>query len=127
MKAAETLIAWNDGAGNGAVAVGPLIEKGGADWTAPYRLTGGAAYAERRDMIGREQTLAVMADWFALVYGYGVHPVVAHQAFQHIDEYREFVNEIGHGLDRLDYLAPDIATETRGQVVHAWIVPGESK
>src|SRR5262245_15600200 len=107
IKAADALIAWNgiDDVGRqdsppGAIAIGPLLEEDEGDWAGCYENTGGAAHVFRRDMRDMEQKLAVMSDWYMLVYGYGINPYLAHRAFLLIDEYQAVIKQIGLGPDR---------------------------
>jgi hypothetical protein len=112
MKASEAVIAWNgstthrDEGQAGSIAVGPLLFDGDTDWTRPYFYTGGAA---------------VLRDFYALVFTYGLHPYLVHRALLHIDEYQDIIkamgagpdkDELGHdpdvGYARLDYPVPAV-------------------
>lgn len=140
MLAAETLIAWNaddDTSGKipaGSVAVGPLIEERERDWTEGYTSTGGAANIYRRSLSGVEQRLAVMWDFYTLVYLYGLSPYVVHRAFLHIDEYQEVIKDMGAGPARgelghdpeIPYgrassrPVPAVSERPYGRSVHVW-------
>lgn len=96
MKASEALIAWTpnfdhnaDNPTRGQVKVGRLLQKHEADWTAPYQMTGGAAYTARRTLDKWQSIAMVFVDFQTLVVGYGIDPQVAHEAFLAIDEYRQ--------------------------------------
>lgn len=139
MRASDALVAWNGAecligaAPPMSVAVGPLLRDGDADWTEPYRCTGGASNSYRRKMDGTAQEFEVLAEWYGLVFGYGVHPVIAHRAFLHIDEYQTLVKRIGWGPGkgepghdpntphgRLDYPTPEFDVHEQHGVVHVW-------
>jgi hypothetical protein len=144
IKANNVLVAWNGaddadqalirGAPAGAVAVGPLLHDGEADWTAGYMCTGGAAEVDRRKMNGMPLRFYVMRDWYELVYGYGLHPFVVHTAFLHIEEYQKIIKEMGMGPGRgefghdpdvgygrsVSYPVPEIEIRRIGQSVHVW-------
>ena len=94
MKASEALIAWTPSAEleevtYGMIKIGPVIKTGEPDWTEGYVCTGGAAYADRREMQGQEQLLAVLIDIAGLIIRDGLIPEVVHEAFLEIDEYRD--------------------------------------
>jgi hypothetical protein len=105
MKAADALIAWNGAdhpafrrdAPPGSIGIGPLQTETEPDWAGPYARTGGAAYVGRRQLRGLPQQHQVMLDWYRLVYGYGIHPYLAHRAFLLIDEYQEVIKDMGCG------------------------------
>jgi hypothetical protein len=144
MKAAQALIAWNPATGDyraeaappGAIGVGPLYSEhdGNGDWAGLYRCTGGAAYTDRRKLFGVSQQLAVMKEWYMLVYSYGIDPYLAHLAFLMIDEYQAVIKGMGfgpakgeHGFDPQIGFGRAIATEQprvrirhRGEVSHFW-------
>jgi hypothetical protein len=151
MKAAETLIAWNDatddtfaGAPPGSLAVGPLLHEDEPDWTESgkgrlYTNTGGAAWVDRQTMRGLIQRHHVVLDWYKLVYVSGLHPYVVHIAFLHIDEYLAAIKEMGCGPDRdelghdpevghgraVRYPVPKIKTHRIGRSIHVWPVETE--
>jgi hypothetical protein len=110
MKAAATLIAWNDvrdaswrpaqgAAPPGAIGIGPLLRDGDGDWPSFYACSGGAAYA-RRHAKGVNQRLEVLCDFYQLVYSYGINPYIAHRALLLIDEYRDVIKWMGSGPDK---------------------------
>jgi hypothetical protein len=108
LKASETLIAWTPAdseptgktfkAPAGSIAVGPIIDDW--DWAYPYSCTGGAAWVHRRYLHGMAQQLAVMRDWYQLVYSEGLHPYIVHRAFLLIDEYQTMIKQWGCGPDK---------------------------
>lgn len=139
MLAAETLIAWNRAGYSssrvppGSVAVGPLLSEDEGDWTDGYLNTGGAANMYRRSLSAAEQKLAVIRDFYSLVYTDGLNPYVVHRAFLHIDEYQEFIKEMGAGpapdeigydpeisYGRSDYPVPEVVERRLGRSVHVW-------
>jgi hypothetical protein len=99
MKAAETLIAWNDAEPNqpdgcgppGSIGIGPLLIPGEDDWTRRYGNTSGAAEYKRRDQSGVVLERELMSDWYMLVYSYGLHPYLVHRAFLLIDEFQAII------------------------------------
>ena len=127
MKASEAVIAWNgstthrDEGQAGSIAVGPLLFDGDTDWTRPYFYTGGSAEVYRRNLPEKDQQFAVLRDFYALVFTYGLHPYLVHRALLHIDEYQDIIkamgagpdkDELGHdpdvGYARLDYPVPAV-------------------
>lgn len=106
MKAAEALIAWNsveDADGKmppGSVAIGPLLRDNEGDWTDGFTNTGGAAEMHRRTLTRQDQELAVLKDFYLLVYSYGLAPYVVHRAFLHIDEFQTVIKSMGAGPSR---------------------------
>ena len=141
IKARDAMIAWNKSeAGeyvktpSGAVAVGPLLQPEEADWAAAYEYTGGATNTYRRELTDIEQKLHVLRDWYELVYGFGVHPYVAHRAFLIIEEYQDIIkamnmgpaeDEPGHdpnvGFGRSsESPVPAISINNIGLSVHIW-------
>jgi hypothetical protein len=100
VKAAEALIAWTpakdwyaDRPTSGQVKVGPLLRRESEpDWTAPYAMSGGAAYTVRRDMPEWQQIAMVFIEFHTLVVRDGIDPKVAHEAFLAIDEYRQRIS-----------------------------------
>jgi len=99
MRAAEALIAWTpnkdyeaDSPTRGQIKVGPLLHHGMADWTLPYRCTGGAAYAHRRSIDGWRQIAMIFIEFNSLVLMHDMDPKVVHEAFLAIDEYRQRIS-----------------------------------
>ncbi len=97
MKFADALIAWTpanyESKTAGQIKVGELLRDGQADWTKPYAMTGGAAYAEVRDLKGADATARVFIDYHHIVVRDGLDPRVAHDAFITIDEFAEALAE----------------------------------
>jgi hypothetical protein len=108
MKANEALIAWTpagdpDDPTSGKVKVGELLSNPHAkDWTDPFTHTGGAAYAEVRELTGHASVARLFIDFHTLVVGDGIDPKVAHEAFLAIDEYRAFISPDIPGADLAD-------------------------
>ena len=106
MKASEAVIAWNgstthrDEGQAGSIAVGPLLFDGDTDWTRPYFYTGGAAEVYRRNLPEKDQQFAVLRDFYALVFTYGLDPYLVHRALLHIDEYQDIIKAMGAGPDK---------------------------
>lgn len=106
MRAAETLILWNGALSPGeapsehwgpagGIAIGPLDNDCNS-----YSCSGGAAYVARRKLTGLPPQFHVLRDWYELVYGYNLHPYVAHRAFLLIDEYQAIIKRMGCGPDK---------------------------
>lgn len=102
MRLAESLIAWNDNSDQ--IAVGGFVSEGDVDWTRPYRKTGGAAYAEVRDLEGIEARHYIMSEFLGIVIRDRVDLDAAHKAFLAIDEYRQAVP---HDVDGADQFVED--------------------
>ena len=140
MQAAVTLIAWNsrsdteEKAPAGSLAVGPLLQANEGDWIDWYTSTGGAAYAGRQNLTECDQVMAVLQDFYRLVYLEGLDPYIVHRAFLHIDEYQEFLRdmeagpapgELGHDpqlpFGRSDnYALPEVNERRIGRSIHIW-------
>lgn len=140
MKAAETIIVWNDAetgwrkSPSGSMAVGFLIGSAEGDWTRDYRFSGGAAHTFRRQLTGIEQKFHVLRDYYELVYVFGLHPYLVHRAFLLIDEYQAITRdggfgpapgEIGHDPDvgygrAVGLPLPKIQTFRIGSSCHFW-------
>lgn len=101
MKIRETMTAWtpntewyDDYSTKGQVRIGPLIGEGMADWTKGERHTddlpfsGGAAWLEMRNAPVHEALVRMFVEFHSMVFRDGIDPLVAHQAFLGIDEYR---------------------------------------
>jgi len=85
-------------------------------------------------MSGLAQQLAVMADWYRLVYCNGIEPYLAHLAFLEIKEYQTFIKYNGAGPDKgerghdpnISYgrsirtPLPEVKIVRQGEVVHFW-------
>lgn len=103
MKAAETIILWNDSetpwreTPPGSVAVGPVWRAGEANWTRGYRFNGGAGHTFRRSLTSLEQKFHVLRDFYELVYVFGLDPYLVHRAFLLIDEYQAITKDGGFG------------------------------
>jgi hypothetical protein len=85
MKASEALIVW-DTEPEPAVWVGPL----GMDPSC-LLYSGGAAYAVRHVMGGKQQLAAVLWEFKVLTVDFGIPAKIVHEAFLAIDEYREAI------------------------------------
>ena len=101
MRAHKALIAWTPAglpkgglhtSTIGMVAIGPVPEREGTDWTADYSMTGGAAFAGREKMLGVKSIARLMVDFHTIVVRDGIDPRVAHKAFLVIDEYRKVIS-----------------------------------
>jgi hypothetical protein len=105
MRVRDALIAWTppdvewpvkgpnlNWATRGQVKVG-LLPAGPntPNWSDLYEYTGGAAYIRTRKLNGTWARAQAFADFNEVVVGTGIDPVVAHEAFWAIDEYREAV------------------------------------
>lgn len=138
MKASEALIAWNNArdayrkSPPGSIAVGPVVDS--LDWPRLYSSTGGAAYAARRKLFGASQQLAVLQDFYGLVYVYGLHPYVVHRAFLLIDEFQAVIKRGGYGPAKgepghdpdipygrcIDTVLPEVRVWRTGAATHFW-------
>jgi hypothetical protein len=99
LSAQKALIAWSPARGpqrseatRGRVKIGPLLEEGDEDWTAPYVCTGGAAWTAQRTRTGPALIARLFIDFHTLVVLDGIDPLVAHNAFLAIDEYRAVIS-----------------------------------
>ncbi len=100
MKASEALIAWTPAhygpsdrrtAPAGSIKIGYIIGEDERDWSEPYPMTGGAAYAHVRELKGDAAALQLFLDWHAIVVRDGVDPQKAHEEFLKIDEYAQYI------------------------------------
>lgn len=103
MKLAECLIAWNSESDQ--IKVGYLLKQGDADWTKPYRKTGGGAYTKVREMSGLEARHYVMSEFLGIVIRDRVDLDAAHREFLNIEEYRLAIpTDLAGADDGRDYL-----------------------
>lgn len=87
-KARETIIAWTPG--TDLVASGPFHAPGG--WSDSYEYTGGAAFADVREMSDQVVRQYLLNLFHTMVIRDRVDPSAAHDALCWIDEFATSIN-----------------------------------